>query len=285
MQHEDPITCPVVLSVRAEDGPGIVAHLANAIVAAGGNIVNLGQHSDVTTQSFAARIEIAPGVDSDELVRRLDRVDRVLPIEYEVYTPRRARLVVACSSELHVLADILARVETGELNADVTTIISDRLDAVPIAERHGIPFVHVPANIDRAEEGRQFIAAVSATADPVVVLARYMRILPDFVADRYFGQMINIHHSFLPDFIGAKPYESAFHRGVKMVGATAHYVTPDLDEGPIIVQDVTAVSHADSVADLARRGRDIERTVLSRALRLHLEHRVMVIGTRTCVFD
>jgi len=171
------------------------------------------------------------------------------------------------------------------LHCDVVAVISDYEDAASLAERHGVPFLHLPVGDDRADQEIALGEALNELAPDLVVLARYMRILPSWLTEQWSMAMINIHHSFLPAFAGANPYARAHDRGVKLIGATAHYVTAELDAGPIIAQDVERVTHRDSVADLVRRGADVERGVLATALRLHLEHRLMVFGNRTCVFD
>jgi len=193
--------------------------------------------------------------------------------------------VVACSRQLHCASDLLARIDLGELHGEVVGLVSDHLDGEALAARYGLPFSYVPVGEDRADQEQRFAAVVEALSPDLVVLARYMRILPAWLTERYEHAMINVHHSFLPAFVGANPYRRAFERGVKMVGATAHYVTAELDAGPIIAQDVTPVTHADTVEDVVRRGADIERAVFIRAIRLHTEHRIQVFGNKTCIFD
>ncbi|MGH7224908.1 MAG: formyltetrahydrofolate deformylase, partial [Gemmataceae bacterium] len=197
----------------------------------------------------------------------------------------RDRVAIFCSKQPHCLYDLLLRQRLGELAGDVVLVISNHPDAQSAAEYFGLPFVVVPVAPDAKEEAeaRQQRLLEEHGID-LVVLARYMQILSPAFAARWSGRVINIHHSFLPAFAGAKPYHQAQARGVKLIGATAHYATADLDEGPIIEQDVTRVTHRDTVDDMVRKGRDLERQVLARAVRLHLDHRVLVEGNRTIVF-
>jgi formyltetrahydrofolate deformylase len=277
----------LILLVRSPDRVGIVASLASSIQAAGGNIVELDQHTDVVEGDFGCRIEVAGGVDVSELARRLDELRLTLSTSYTI-TPlarRRARVVVLCSSTLHCPSDLIARSAIGQLDCDVVALVSDREAARELAQRYGVTFTFLPVGEDRAEQESQLGQVLDELDPDLIVLARYMRVLPAWLVSRYEQRIINIHHSFLPAFIGSNPYARAHERGVKIIGATAHYVTADLDAGPIIAQDVVHISHRDDVADMTRRGADIERAVLASAIRLHLEQRVIVFGTRTCVFD
>ena len=277
----------LILTVRSPDRAGIVASLAAGVQSAGGNIVELDQHTDVVEGDFGCRIEVAGGVNAPELVRRLDELRSSLSVDYTM-TPisrRRARVVVLCSSTLHCPSDLIARSAIGQLDCDVVALVSDQTAARDLANRYGVPFTHLPVGEDRAEQERH-VGEVLDELDPdLIVLARYMRVLPAWLVERYEHRIINIHHSFLPAFIGSNPYARAHERGVKIIGATAHYVTAELDAGPIIAQDVVHISHRDDVTDMTRRGADIERSVLASAIRLHLEQRVIVFGSRTCVFD
>jgi formyltetrahydrofolate deformylase len=277
----------LILTVRSPDRAGIVANVAASIQASGGNIVELDQHTDVVEGDFGCRVEVAGGVDAIELVRRLDELQSSLSADYTMTPIKKppSRVVVLCSSTLHCPSDLIARSAIGQLECDVIALVSDRTAARELAQRYGVPFTHLPMGEDRAEQERQLGDVLERLAPDLIVLARYMRVLPPWLVSRYEHRIINIHHSFLPAFIGANPYARAHERGVKIIGATAHYVTPDLDAGPIIAQDVVHVSHRDDVADMTRRGADIERSVLASAIRLHLEQRVIVFGTRTCVFE
>jgi len=277
----------LILTVRSPDRAGIVAHLSTSIQAAGGNIVELDQHTDIVEGDFGCRIEVAGGVDAEELARRLDDIRVSLSVDYRL-TPiahRRSRVVVLCSSTLHCPSDLIARSAIGQLDCDIVALVSDQTAARELAQRYGVAFTHLPVGEDRAEQERELGQVLDDLAPDLIVLARYMRVLPSWLVERYEERMINIHHSFLPAFVGSNPYARAHERGVKIIGATAHYVTAELDAGPIIAQDVVHITHRDDVADMTRRGADIERSVLASAIRLHLEQRVIVFGTRTCVFD
>jgi formyltetrahydrofolate deformylase len=277
----------LILTVRSPDREGIVAGLAASIQAAGGNIVELDQHTDVVEGDFGCRIEVAGGVDAAQLSRRLTALDSSLSLDYTM-TPiarPRARVAVLCSSTLHCPSDLIARSAIGQLDCAVVALVSDRTAARELAERYGVPFTYLPVEEDRGEQERQLGEVLDELDPDLIVLARYMRVLPEWLVTRYEQRIINIHHSFLPAFVGSNPYGRAHERGVKIIGATAHYVTADLDAGPIIAQDVVHISHRDDVTDMARRGADIERSVLASAIRLHLEQRVIVFGARTCVFD
>jgi formyltetrahydrofolate deformylase len=277
----------LLLTVRSPDRAGIVAHLAASIQSAGGNIVELDQHTDVVEGDFGCRIEVAGGVNAPQLTQRLNELRSSLAIDY-IVTPiarRRPRVVVLCSSTLHCPSDLIARSAIGQLDCDVVALVSDRTTARDLAERYGVPFTHLPVGEVRAEQEQRVGEVLEALNPDLIVLARYMRVLPAWLVERYEQRIINIHHSFLPAFIGSNPYARAHERGVKIIGATAHYVTADLDAGPIIAQDVVHISHRDDVAGMTRRGADIERSVLASAIRLHLEQRVIVFGSRTCVFD
>ncbi len=277
----------LILTVRSPDRVGIVAHLAASIQSAGGNIVELDQHTDVVEGDFGCRIEVAGGVDARELARQLDDLRSSLAVDYTMtpITRPRARVVVLCSSTLHCPSDLIARSSIGQLDCDVVALLSDRTAAAELAERYGVPFHHLPVGDVREAQEREVGDALDELAPDLIVLARYMRVLPAWLVERYEQRIINIHHSFLPAFVGSNPYARAHERGVKIIGATAHYVTAELDAGPIIAQDVVHISHRDDVADMTRRGADIERSVLASAIRLHLEQRVIVFGSRTCVFD
>jgi len=279
---------PAVLTLQCPDQPGIVATVADLIARTGGNIANADQHTDRASRVFLQRIEIDGPLDWAAFDVGLAAVVDRFSMEWSLHRPgERARVVVACSGELWCAADLLNRVELGELDVEVVALLSDKEVAEPLAARHGVPFVHVGGGLAGEERAaqEQALAVILDELDPdLVVLARYMRILPEAITAAWAGRMINIHHSFLPAFPGARPYHRAHERGVKLIGATAHYVTAELDAGPIIAQGVVTVTHRDEVDDLVRKGREVERTTLAEAVRLHLEHRVLVWGNRTCVF-
>lgn len=279
---------PSILIVRCADQPGIVATVANLIVDSGGNIANADQHTDRASSVFLQRIEIDGATDWPAFDRGLAEAAARFGIEWQLHHPGTpTRVVLACSADLSCAADLLTRVGLGELEAEVVAVVSDKPAAEALAERHAVPFRSVAGGLegdDRAEQEAAFAAILRELRPDLVVLARYMRILPATITAEWPGRMINIHHSFLPAFAGAKPYHRAHERGVKLIGATAHYVTAELDAGPIIAQRVATVTHRDEVEDLVRKGRDTERQTLADAVRLHLEHRVLVWDNRTCVF-
>ena len=277
-----------VLTLQCPDQPGIVAAVANLIADVGGNIANADQHTDRDSAVFLQRIEIDGPVDWKAFDQGLSQLIEQFSMQSSLHRPgTRDRVVIACSSELYCAADLLTRVSLGELDVDVVAIVSDKPAAGQLGAQHGVPFRLVEGGLvgdARAEQEAAFAAVLEELSPDFVVLARYMRVLPEAITKRWNGRMINIHHSFLPAFAGAKPYHRAHQRGVKLIGATAHYVTAELDAGPIIAQGITPVSHRDEVEDLVRKGRDVERTTLANAVRLHLEHRVLVWDNRTCVF-
>lgn len=277
-----------VLTLQCPDQPGIVAAVANLIADVGGNIANADQHTDRDSDVFLQRIEIDGAVDWAAFENGLAQLIERFSMQHTLHRPgTRDRVVIACSAELYCAADLLTRVSLGELDVDVVAIVSDKPAAGELAAQHNVPFRLVDGGLSgdaRAEQEAAFATVLDELEPDLVVLARYMRILPEEITLRWNGRMINIHHSFLPAFAGAKPYHRAHQRGVKLIGATAHYVTAELDAGPIIAQGITPVSHRDEVEDLVRKGRDVERTTLANAVRLHLEHRVLVWDNRTCVF-
>jgi formyltetrahydrofolate deformylase len=276
-----------VLTLTCPDRPGIVRALADGIVEAEGNILESAQFSDPTTGTFCVRTQFeCPQGDGDAVLEEiLDRVRRFAPAVTLRPVGRRRRVLVMVSRFDHCLVDLLYRWQIGELPVEIPLVVSNHEDARPLVERHGIPFVHLPVTRDTkpaAEE--RLLDLVAEHGVDLVVLARYMQVLSDEACRRLSGRAVNIHHSFLPGFKGAKPYHQAYERGVKLIGATAHYVTADLDEGPIIEQDVVRVSHAQDADTLVAIGRDVERVVLARAVRLHAEDRVILTGRRTVVF-
>jgi len=276
-----------LLTLRCADQPGIVRALADGIFDAKGNILENAQFSDPLTGLFSMRTSFeSPRADTDvvrELIHaRVAQFDPVLSLRLEA-DRRRALLMVSRLD--HCLLDLLYRWQIGELPVDIPLIVSNHTVCAPIADRYGIPFEHLPVTPEgkTAAEAR-LLQLVDEHRVDVIVLARYMQVLSDQFCSRMSGGIINIHHSFLPGFKGAKPYHQAYERGVKLIGATAHYVTEDLDEGPIIDQDVARVGHSHSADDLVAIGRDVERVVLARAVRLHAEDRVALTGARTVVF-
>jgi formyltetrahydrofolate deformylase len=278
-----------VLLISCPDRPGLVHAVADFVLSVAGNILHAEQHIDRESGVFFQRVEF--DVD-DARLRREDlapefaTVARRFGMDVRLrFTDERPRLAVLASREGHCLGDLLARWRSGELPADIAAVISNHTDHAALAEFSGVPFHHVPVSAEtRAKAEATLVDLLRGYEVELVVLARYMQVLGHEVLDAFPNRIINIHHSFLPAFVGAKPYHQAQQRGVKLIGATAHYATSDLDEGPIIAQDVTPVSHRDSVADLVRKGRDLETVVLARAVRSHVEHRTLVFGNKTIVF-
>ncbi len=276
-----------VLTLACPDQPGIVRALAEGVVGVGGNIVDSAQFSDPVTGTFCVRTAF-DSPDGD-LVNVREALDAALSGVEPALTLRpadqRRRVLVMVSRFDHCLVDLLYRWQIGELAVDIPLVVSNHDDCRALVERHGIPFVHVPVTRDtKADAEARLFALIEEHAVDLVVLARYMQVLSDDACRRLAGRAMNIHHSFLPGFKGAKPYHQAYARGVKLIGATAHYVTADLDEGPIIEQDVVRVTHAQDAESLVAIGRDVERVVLARAVRLHAEDRVVLTGHRTVVF-
>ncbi|XKH61431.1 formyltetrahydrofolate deformylase [Halomonas sediminis] len=278
------------LVVSCPDQVGIVARVSGFIAQQGGSITEASQHSDLEAGRFFMRYEIladSVGMTAEALRTAFEPVAREFDMQWALTdTARRARVVLMVSRESHCLVDLLYRWQAEELPCDIVAVISNHENLRSLTEWHGIPYYHVP--VDPADKQAAF-ATVQNTIETLnadcVVLARYMQILPPALCERYVGKVINIHHSFLPSFAGAKPYHQAFERGVKLIGATCHYVTQELDAGPIIEQDIHRVSHCHTPTDLVRFGRDVEKAVLARGLRWHLEDRVLIHGNKTVVFS
>ena len=277
-----------VLTLSCADRPGIVAAVTTELAAIGANISESNQFWDRDSNKFFMRIAIqAPGtVGRDDIERVLKpAVDRFEIMMGVADAQRKPKIVVMVSKFDHAMLHLLYQIRVNWLSAEVVAIVSNHEDARRTAELENIPFHHWPVSKDnKAEQEEKLVELVKETGADLVVLARYMQILSDKVSTRLYGKVINIHHSFLPSFKGAKPYHQAHERGVKIIGATAHYVTPDLDEGPIIEQETERVTHVMTPDDLVATGRDIEARVLARAVKLHLENRVMLNGRKTVVF-
>ncbi|WP_248306534.1 MULTISPECIES: formyltetrahydrofolate deformylase [unclassified Devosia] len=277
-----------VLTLSCIDRPGIVAAVTTELAGLNANIAESNQFWDKETGRFFMRIAFtAPDGLSREAIENalkspIARFDMQTALSDESI---RKRIVIMVSKFDHTLLHLLYQIRVGWLNADVAAIVSNHEDARKIAEDAGIPYHYLPVTKDtKADQEAKVLEIVRDSGADLVVLARYMQVLSDKLSTRLFGQVINIHHSFLPSFKGAKPYHQAHERGVKIIGATAHYVTPDLDEGPIIEQETARVTHALSADDLVAAGRDIESRVLARAVKFHLENRVMLNGRKTVVF-
>ncbi|NJN02481.1 MAG: formyltetrahydrofolate deformylase [Leptolyngbyaceae cyanobacterium RM1_1_2] len=276
------------LLISCPDQQGLVAKIASFIYTNGGNIIHADQHRDEAAGLFLSRIEWQLegfALPPSQIETAFSAIAQPLGASWQLrFSETMPRIAIWVSRQNHCLLDLLWRHQAGELLCKIPLIISNHPDLEAIADQFGIDYHHLPTrkNTRQAHEAKQ-LALLQKYKIDLVVLAKYMQILsPDFV--RQFSQVINIHHSFLPAFVGANPYHRAYERGVKIIGATAHYVTSDLDAGPIIEQDVVQISHRDQVSDLIRKGKDLERMVLARAVRLHLQNRILVYGNRTVVF-
>jgi formyltetrahydrofolate deformylase len=277
-----------VLKLSCPDKPGLVATVAGFLAAHGANITDAEQYNDPATERFFMRVEFDPGeATAENLQTAFAPIAASHAMEWSLRAPgHRPRVVLMVSRFDHCLGDLLYRMRIGELEMDVVAIISNHpREGLTTSLIGDIPYHHLPVTRDTKPQQEAAVRAViEDVGAELVVLARYMQILSDEMARYLSGRCINIHHSFLPGFKGAKPYHQAYARGVKMIGATSHYVTTDLDEGPIIAQDVEAIGHKESADQLVARGRDVERRVLARAVKAHLEDRVFLNGSRTVVF-
>ncbi|MBD2433321.1 MULTISPECIES: formyltetrahydrofolate deformylase [Fischerella] len=277
------------LLISCPDQQGLVAKFANFIYANGGNIIHADQHTDFAAGLFLTRLEwqlTGFNLPREFIAPAFNAIAQPLNAKWELhFSDTVPRIAIWVSKQDHCLFDLIWRHRAKEFTAEIPLIISNHLQLQEVAEQFGIDYHHVSVNQNnKLEQEAKQLELLHQYKIDLVVLAKYMQILSaDFIAK--FPQVINIHHSFLPAFVGANPYHKAFERGVKIIGATAHYVTSDLDAGPIIEQDVVRVSHRDEVADLIRKGKDLERIVLARAVRSHLQNRVLVYGNRTVVFE
>ena len=276
-----------VLTLRCADQPGIVHAASGTIVAVDGNILENDQFTDPVTGQFCMRTRFESSVDAadvrERLAKDLARFDPAIGLRNED-EPRRALVMVSTFD--HCLVDLLYRRDHDDLPLDIVAVVSNHPDLEPLAARHGVDFHVIPVTAATKEQAEDALRALLAAYEvDFVVLARYMQIFSPALCAELSGRVINIHHSFLPGFRGARPYHQAYERGVKLIGATAHFVTSDLDEGPIIDQDVVRVTHAHRPEDMVSLGRDIERTVLARAVRLVAEDRVTIVGERTVIFS
>jgi formyltetrahydrofolate deformylase len=280
-----------VLLLECPDRKGLVAAIMNFLAAEyDANILHAGQHQDAELNRFFMRIEFE--CDGELLGQRafaqsFARIANEYTMRWQLAESNtRLRVCLFVSQHLHCLADLLQRYAGGELHCDIPIIIGNHPDGEALSNFYGIPFHTLPMNAsNKAQVEAEQQHLLQANSIDLVVLARYMQILSPAFVEQWPARIINVHHSFLPAFVGSKPYHAAFQRGVKLIGATSHYVTADLDEGPIIDQDVTRVTQGDTIPDLVRKGRDLERIVLSRAVRWHLEHRILHYGNKTVIFD
>ena len=279
-----------VLLIDCPDQKGLVARVAGLLYEQGANILHADQHQDHELGLFFMRVEWAMEDSSSDIP---DFTQAFTPLAEELHMRwqlrrmnQKPRIALFCSQYLHCIADLLHRVSSNELACEIAVIVSNHREVEKLAVFHGIRFEYIPVTAEtRMEVEAHQLLLLEELGVELVVLARYMQILTEDFVTCYPAAIINVHHSFLPAFIGARPYHAAHARGVKLIGATSHYVTSVLDDGPIIEQDVARISHRDQVEDLIARGRDLERIVLSRAVRWHLEHRILCYGNKTVVFD
>ena len=280
-----------ILLISCPDQAGLVSLVAEFIRRHNGNIIYLDQHVDPEHSAFFMRIEWELEnfkLSNPELSTRFQEdIASPMKMHWKLhYSGQHPRVAIFATRESHCLYDLLSRHQAGELDIDIPLIISNREDLRGAAERFEIPFAHFPITAEsKPEQEAEELELLKKHSIDTLVLARYMQILSDSFVSQYPEQIINIHHSFLPAFAGARPYHQAYERGVKLVGATSHYVTADLDEGPIIAQDVIRVSHRESVSDFVRRGRDLEKVVLARAVWAHSQRKVLVFKNKTVVFS
>jgi len=279
-----------ILLVSCPDRTGLVAHISDFIFRRGGNILDFDQHTDLDARVFLARVEwelSGFSLARDRIAEAFQPLASEYGMRFEIHFGDTVpRIAIFASRLRHCLEDLLLRRRAGEFQAEIAVVIGNHAETGEIASAFDIPFRHFPITAaNKAEQERHELNELRDRGVELVVLARYMQVLSEDFAAAFPNRIINIHHSFLPAFSGADPYRRAFLRGVKLIGATSHYVTMDLDDGPIIEQEVVRVTHRDSVEDLMRKGRDLEKVVLSRAVRLHLGHRILTYGNKTVVFE
>ncbi len=276
------------LLLACADQKGLIAEVAQLLSASGVNIVDTMQHTDPLAGMFfqRLRLDLSGGTNRVELEAAVRELTDRLGMSYRLYGDRKRRVAIMCSKQDHCLYDLLVRYRNGELPCDIAMIVSNHPDASPIAKHFAIPFHHMPvAKGEKDNQEQQVMTLLHQAGIELVVLARYMQILSAKFVERFPYRIINIHHSFLPAFVGANPYRQAYEKGVKLIGATSHYVTADLDQGPIIEQETIRVSHRDTPEELQRKGKDLEKRVLASALRWHLEDRILIHANKTIVFD
>lgn len=279
-----------ILLLSCPDQKGLVANISNFIFRHSGNIVHAAQHTSMTKKTFFMRIEWELKgfvIPREEIGDVFKHVAKQFNMTWDLhFTDRVARMAIFASRHVHCLYDIILRHRMGEFRADIPVVISNHMEIKPLVEQFGLEFAYFPITPEnKARQEKKEMELLRSLDVDLVVLARYMQVLGRRFVSDYKNRIINIHHSFLPAFAGGKPYQQAYERGVKIIGATSHYVTENLDDGPIISQDVTKISHRDSVDDIKLKGKDLERIVLARAIRLHLEHRVLPYGSKTIVFE
>jgi formyltetrahydrofolate deformylase len=277
-----------LLKLNCPDAVGLLARITGFIAASGGNLLDVSQYTDPVSRWFFTRLAFTGGMVEEDFAR-FERDTHALADSMNAeWTLRRSdrpvRTVILVSKQDHCLVDLLWRWRSRELNIDLPLVLSNHDDARPLVEREGISFEKIDFSTDKSSAFEQLASRLRAECAELVILARFMQILPEALCREFAGKVINIHHSFLPAFVGANPYRRAFERGVKLIGATCHYATEDLDQGPIIEQEVSRVEHYHEPDDLIRLGRDCERLALARGVRFHVEDRVLVHGSRAIVF-
>ncbi|MBJ6368753.1 formyltetrahydrofolate deformylase [Snuella sedimenti] len=281
----------ITILIHCKDRPNIIASVTNFIAQRSGNIVYIDQHVDREQNIFFMRLEsefTIPSFSTDDFKAAFKSgLAETFEMKWRIYSSeRKPKMALFVSKYDHCLYDILGRYNSGELNLEIPFIISNHSDLKPIADSFKIPFYHIPVTKEtKAEAETKQLELLEKYKVDFIVLARYMQIISGKLISKYPNKIINIHHSFLPAFVGAKPYHSAYKRGVKIIGATSHYVTEELDAGPIIEQDVAHVSHSYAIADLIAKGRDLEKIVLANAIKLHANRKVMVYNNKTVIFS
>lgn len=279
-----------ILLLSCKDRKGIVAEISHFIFTYEGNILHSDQHNDEQTKTFFMRIEwdLADfAIPRERIAEAFEPIAAKFRMSWQLeFSSRRKKIAIFVSSFDHCLYDLLLRHAAGELSSEIRLVVSNHDVLKGVAEYFRVPFYHFPlTKATKAEVEERELSLLAEYRIDLVILARYMQIISEGFVERYRNRIINIHHSFLPAFVGAKPYHQAHSRGVKIIGATSHYVTAELDQGPIIEQDVARITHRDAVADLVQKGRNLEKLVLSKAVKLHLEDKILVFGNKTVVFD
>ena len=276
------------LKLNCPDAVGLLARITGFIAASGGNLLDVSQYTDPVSRRFFTRLAFTGGMAEDDFARFEQDMRALADSMNAEWTLRRSdrpvRTVILVSKQDHCLVDLLWRWRSCELNIDLPLVLSNHDDVRPLVEREGIRFEKLDFSTDKSAAFEQLASRLRAEGAELVILARFMQILPEALCREFAGKIINIHHSFLPAFVGANPYRRAFERGVKLIGATCHYTTEDLDQGPIIEQEVSRVEHYHEPDDLIRLGRDCERLALARGVRFHVEDRVLAHGSRAIVF-
>ena len=279
-----------ILLLSCGDRKGLVSRISHFVFERGGNILELDEHVDSNEKHFFVRIEWDLknfSIPASEIANAFAPLAKEFNAEWEInFTGKNLRVAIFVSKYDHCLQEILWRQRLGEFNIDIPLIVSNHEDLKPLAEYYGIPYHVFPITKDnKKEQEKKELELLKGNKINTIVLARYMQILTPQLINVYPNKIINIHHSFLPAFSGSNPYKQAYERGVKIIGATSHYVTEDLDDGPIIEQDIIRISHRNTVSDLIRKGRDLERLILARAIYYHAHHRILVFGKKTIIFD